>query len=117
MVDMEGLGYLIRDAREAKKIKQADLGKQVGISRASISLLECGRIKNPRLTLLKQLAEILEIPAVTLYEKAGVSLPDGEVGEAQWLLEELDRPNRRRLIAIGFALLQEQRGQPQKAIR
>jgi len=117
MEDLESLGYLIRDAREAKKLKQAELGAMVGLSRASISLLERGNIKNPRPALLQAFASILEIPVGSLYEKAGITLPDGDAGEAQWLLEELDRPNRRRLIAIGFALLQEQRNQPQREAR
>lgn len=117
MVDLEALGYLIRDAREAKRITQRALGQRLGLSAASISLLETGKTKNLKLPLLEQLADILEIPKPKLLEVAGVSLPDGEERTLQWLAEEMDAPNRRRLIAIGHALLQEQKSQPQRANR
>lgn len=117
MVDLEKLGYLIRDAREARKMRQAELGERVGLSRASISLLECGHIKNPKIPLLEALADALSIPRVELFSAAGVSLPDVEGGQVQWLLEELDLPNRRRLVALGHALLQEQKSLPQKVSR
>lgn len=117
MADLEALGYLIRDAREAKRITQRALGQRVGLSAASISLLETGKTKNLKLSLLEQLADILDIPKPKLLELAGVSLPDGEERTLQWLAEEMDAPNRRRLIAIGHALLQEQKSQPQRAGR
>ncbi len=117
MVDLEALGYLVRDAREARRMTQAELGRHVGLSRASISLLECGRIVNPKITLLEQLAAALDIPKQPLLEAAGLTLPDAEEGQIHWIVEELDTPNRRRLIAIGHALLQEQKGQPRKGGR
>jgi transcriptional regulator with XRE-family HTH domain len=116
-MDLEGLGYLIRDAREGIGMSQAELGRKVGLSRGSISLLEVGGTKNPKMSLLTKLAQILNIAPSQLYEKAGVSLPDAESQTLQWLSEEMDVPNRRRLIAIGHALLQEQKRQPQRANR
>lgn len=118
-MDMEGLGYLIRDAREAKrpKMRQRELGKAVGLSPASISLIECGHIRRPSVDLLEKLARALDIPVQPLLEKAGLSLPDSEVGQVQWLVDELDAGNRRRLIRIGHALLQEQKDRPQTEAR
>lgn len=117
MVDMEALGDFVRDARETKGMLQSELGARVGLSRASISLFERGHIKNPKITLLEAIATALDIAPQAIFQRAGISLPDAEVGAVQWLVQELDASNRRRLIRIGHALLQEQKDQPQKAAR
>lgn len=44
MANLEEFGYIVRDAREARGMNQATLGRMVGLSRASISLLERGEI-------------------------------------------------------------------------
>ena len=114
MTDLLELGYLVRDAREAKRMKQRELGALVGLSGASISLLETGRIVNPKLSLLERLAEVLEIPIGDMLEKAGVTLPDAETGQLSWVLGQLDPHNRRRLVGIAHALLQVQQDPPRR---
>lgn len=114
MVDLEALGDYVREAREAKGMLQSDLGRRLGKSRAWVSLFERGHILNPKVTFLETIAEILEVPPQAIFQRAGISLPDVETGQVQWLVEELDLPNRRRLILIGHALLQEQKNRPEK---
>lgn len=48
MANLEEFGYIVRDAREARGMNQATLGRMVGLSRASISLLERGEISMPQ---------------------------------------------------------------------
>jgi transcriptional regulator with XRE-family HTH domain len=113
MVDLVALGELIRDLREARKMKQDELGRRVGMSRPNISLLERGSIKFPKIEKLKAIAEALEVPPGELFARAGISQPDAELGTLAWLAEQLDVPNRRRLIEIGHALLRVQQDPPQ----
>jgi transcriptional regulator with XRE-family HTH domain len=117
MPDLEQLGYAIRKAREAKNMSQQELGRRLGLSAAAVSLLETGRTKFPKVSRLVQIAEILEIPSTDLLAEAGFNLPDSDSLSLQWLADEMDAGNRRRLIAIGHALLQEQKRQPQRANR
>jgi transcriptional regulator with XRE-family HTH domain len=117
MPDLEQLGYAIRKAREAKNMSQQELGRRLGLSAAAVSLLETGQTKFPKVGRLVQIAEILEIPSTDLLAEAGFNLPDSDSLSLQWLADEMDAGNRRRLIAIGHALLQEQKRQPQRANR
>lgn len=66
---------------------------------------------------LQAIADALDTPPAILFRLAGATLPDAAAGQVRWLAEQLDKPNLRRLIAIGHALLQEQQGRPQKAGR
>ncbi|MES2536305.1 MAG: helix-turn-helix transcriptional regulator [Pseudomonadota bacterium] len=43
-MELEKIGLLIRDARRARKLSQEDLGRPLGMSRATISGIETGRI-------------------------------------------------------------------------
>jgi transcriptional regulator with XRE-family HTH domain len=117
MPDLEQLGYAIRKAREARNMSQQELGRRLGLSAAAVSLLETGQTKFPKVGRLVQIAEILEIPSTDLLAEAGFNLPDSDSLSLQWLADEMDAGNRRRLIAIGHALLQEQKRQPQRANR
>ena len=98
-------------------MSQQELGRRLGLSAAAVSLLETGQTKFPKVGRLVQIAEILEIPSTDLLAEAGFNLPDSDSLSLQWLADEMDAGNRRRLIAIGHALLQEQKRQPQRANR
>ena len=119
MVDLEGLGYLVRDAREAKRINgkkmsQKMLGDLVGWSSASVSLFERGLYKRPQVDRLRKLAEVLEIPPSELLEKAGIKLDDVDSVALQWILDQLDEENTERLVGLGHVLLQVQLRQLQR---
>lgn len=53
------MGYKIREARELKKLTQAELAKRSGVSRTIISGLESGRIVNTTAETLKKIATAL----------------------------------------------------------
>lgn len=115
--EWQPLGELIRLAREAKGMNQTELGRRVGTSRPTISLLESAQIKYPKIPMLTAIAKALDIPAATMFALIGVSSADAAPGQLHWLASQLDAANLRRLIAIGHALLQEQHDQLQTAAR
>lgn len=116
------LGDFIRDAREAKRLTQRQLGDIIGLSRASVTMIERGHTKFPKVSILQDIAHALEIDEAAIFEVAGVSQPGAGIhpesaAAVQWLANQLDPQNLRRLIAIGHALLQDQLTQPEKAHR
>ena len=119
-IDRIALGDYIRDARESTRprMSQLTLSRQIGRSRPWVTMLERG---HPTVvldtTVLQAIAETLGVPPTDLFRLAGVSLPTAEPGQLQWLSEQLDKPNLRRLVVIGHALLQEQESQPQRGAR
>ncbi|MBA4180257.1 MAG: hypothetical protein C0506_06660 [Anaerolinea sp.] len=113
----QALGNLIRLAREAKAMNQDELGRRVGTSRPTISLLETGQIKFPKIPMLTAIAKALDIPAPALFAELGVSPDDAAPGQLHWLASQLDPQHLRMLIAIGHALLQEQHDQLQMGER
>ena len=117
MVDLEGLGYLVRDAREAKRMSQKTLGEAVGWSAASVSLFERGKYLRPQVDRLRKLAEVLEIPPGEMLEKAGITLDDVDSVTLQWILEQLDEENAELLVELGHGLLQVQLRRLQREAR
>ena len=115
--EWQPLGELIRHAREAKGMNQDELGRRVGTSRSTISLLEKGQVVYPRLPMLQAIATALNIPVTALLAEAGVSLSESAPGQLHWLATQLDEANLRRLIAIGHSLLQDQHDQPRRGER
>lgn len=107
MPKLEDLGYVIRDAREAKRMTQAELGNAISASRATVSLLETGGVKYPRIDMLTAIAEILNIPSATLYQLAGITLSDSVPARMQWLTSQLDEEGNELLLELGHALLRE----------
>lgn len=104
------LGEAIRGARNTKHMTQATLAQRVGVSRPTITQLECGNVFRPRVWILAAIAAVLEVPAAPFFAELGVDLEDVATAQLHWLCRELDAPNFRRLILIGHALLQEQVG-------
>ena len=115
--EWQPLGELIRHAREAKGMNQDELGRRVGTSRSTISLLEQGQVKYPRLPMLQGIATALGVPVTAFLAEAGISLSESAPGQLHWLATQLDESNLRRLIAIGHSLLQDQHDQPRKGQR
>ncbi|MCT3802678.1 MULTISPECIES: helix-turn-helix domain-containing protein [Elizabethkingia] len=55
------LGQVIKDLRKKKGIKQGEFSKQCDISQTYLSLIENNQ-KEPNLSLLKNIAQLLNIP-------------------------------------------------------
>lgn len=115
MANLEELGYVVREARENKKLTQAELGNRLSVSRATIGLLETGQVKYPRIDMLTAIATILDIPTAHLYQLAGVTLSDAGSAQMQWLASQLSEDRVDLLVAIGHTMLQEQGRQQAKA--
>ena len=115
-IDRLALGDFIRERREAirPRMSQLALARRIGRSRPWVTQLERGH-EGVMLEagVLQAIAEALNIPPAEILRLSGASLPDVEPGQLSWLAEQLDKRNRRLLIAIGHELLQEQQSQPQ----
>ncbi|MGD0703620.1 MAG: helix-turn-helix domain-containing protein [Trebonia sp.] len=73
LVETEGLdlamfGQRLRHARRARGLTLADLGARVGRTPSVLSLIENGR-REPRLSLVEQLASALDLPVTELLKK------------------------------------------------
>src|SRR5215471_18501319 len=73
LVETEGLdfatfGQRLRHARRAKGLTLAELGTQVGRTPSVLSLIENGK-REPRLSLVEQLAAALSVPVADLLRK------------------------------------------------
>src|ERR1700761_7345808 len=73
LVETEGLdlamfGQRLRHARRAKGLTLADLGAKVGRTPSVLSLIENGK-REPRLSLVEQLAAALQVPVTELLKK------------------------------------------------
>ena len=73
LVETEGLdlamfGQRLRHARRAKGLTLAELGEKVGRTPSVLSLIENGK-REPRLSLVEQLAAALGVPVTELLKK------------------------------------------------
>jgi HTH-type transcriptional regulator, competence development regulator len=58
-------GRRIRETRSAQGLSLEQLARRTGISGPALSLIETGK-RDPRLTTLKRIADVLRIPLATL---------------------------------------------------
>lgn len=98
------LGDRIRRAREARGLRQADLGVRLGVSGSAVSMWESGR-NEPAATMLERLAEALQRPISYFY---GV-----DIYESAAFLEDYERlPHHSRSLVVDFIQLLLQREPP-----
>jgi transcriptional regulator with XRE-family HTH domain len=69
-------GEEIRMAREARKVSQGEMARQLGVSAAYLSDLERGRRNPPSDRLVAEMAGVLTIPSDWLYYLADRFPPD-----------------------------------------
>lgn len=65
--ELRALGERIRVHRKHRKVSQQSLAKQLGLSIAYVSLIECGR-RNPPYSRVVAIARALHVPAAKLVE-------------------------------------------------
>lgn len=70
----------MRNARNARKMSQADLAAQIGISQQALAKIESGATARPSRAILKRIADILEIPIEVLL--LGDVVADLDISEA-----------------------------------
>ena len=109
--DRRQLGYLIRKARDAKGWNQTQLGRAVGIGRATVGGYETGTLKFPKMSTLEAMAEALDVPVSNFLQEA-VTLPEAAAAEIQWLADQLDREYYLLLVELAHSLLRAQHCRP-----
>ena len=67
----EGLAKKLKTLRGNRGWSQAKLAMLSGVTRSHISVIELGRIKNPRSDVLIKLAQAFKIPVEELFAAAG----------------------------------------------
>src|SRR4030042_3460572 len=92
MVQNQSLGGTLRKFREERGWSQAQLAIKAGVPRSSISLIELGRLANPRADVLLRFARAFNIPVEELYQAAGYevgAMTERRVETPEEILEKL----------------------------
>jgi len=107
--DLVTLGHRIRHFRSASALTLDQLGEQVGLAASQLSLIENGR-REPKLSVLQQLAQALGVPLAELLS--------GEAPNTRAALEiELARAQKNPLYgALGLPQVKITKGMPLPAI-
>ncbi len=84
MSESEKIGQVIQVARKRKKITQAQLGKELGISKLTVSGYETGKIKIIPFERRLQLGAILDIDPEDIFYTNELSQLTGEDWERAW---------------------------------
>jgi XRE family transcriptional regulator, fatty acid utilization regulator len=100
LVETEGLdlamfGQRLRHARRARGLTLADLGARVGRTPSVLSLIENGR-REPRLSLVEQLATALDLPVTELLKKQ----PPSRRAQLEIALEHAQRDPSYRALGL-----------------
>jgi XRE family transcriptional regulator, fatty acid utilization regulator len=100
LVETEGLdlamfGQRLRHARRAKGLTLADLGARVGRTPSVLSLIENGR-REPRLSLVEQIANALDVPVTELLKKQ----PPSRRAQLEVALEHAQRDPSYRALGL-----------------
>lgn len=70
MTELETLGRRVREARLARRVSQAELGRQVRVDPSLIRHVEAGRmVAYPRLR--REIARVLQVPMRSLFDEPG----------------------------------------------
>jgi transcriptional regulator with XRE-family HTH domain len=115
MSDSEQLGYYIRKAREAAGLTQAQLAEAIGVSRPTVTQLERGLVKYPKVYMLSAIATALNLPPSALFAQAGVSSPEVLSVQLQWVASQLDSDGVELLVELGMSLVRERQRRREKA--
>ena len=64
------IGIKIKEARQAKKLTQEELGKILGVQKSAIAKYESGRVVNIKRSTLKKISDVLDIrPSELIFEE------------------------------------------------
>ena len=84
----EGLAKKLKTLREDRGWSQAKLAMLSGVTRSHISVIELGRIKNPRSDVLIKLAQAVKVPVGEFFAAAGY------IGEAKSTYDYKETPEQ-----------------------
>ena|SRR5690554_3846256 len=88
------IGNAIKDLRQKRGFKQNEFAEKSGLSQSYLSLIEKG-VKEPTLSILKQIATVLEIPMPVL---VFFSLDKDDVAESKRETFRMLEPSIKSLI-------------------
>lgn len=77
------IGAKIKSARLAKGYTQEELGKLIGVQKSAVAKYEKGRVVNIKRSVLKKIAQVLQIPPVELVS----DIEENPIGEANRLAD------------------------------
>lgn len=93
-------------AMKRKGTNPAEVARNAGINPTGVYDILSGKSRSPRLDTLNKIAKLgLHVPLSTLFEEPRADVLDQEIQE---LLGMLPGADRRRFLALGRALLNEQ---------
>lgn len=92
----------IKEARKAKHLTQADLGKQIGIAASTIDCYETGK-RSPCISQIKLLAETLEVSSDWLMETA-VTISENEHDELIYIYDSMNKTGQDAFMAMARGL-------------
>jgi len=72
------LGKYLKSLRDAKSLSLREVEGKTGISNASLSQIESGKVKQPSPIALYKLAELYGVPYEALMERAGYPVPSSQ---------------------------------------
>lgn len=106
MTEGMSLGQRLKTLREQRQLSQVELARKAHLTQPALSRIEVGGVKQPRLAVLKRLAEALEIPAGYLLgemseAQAKAAPPEPMLGELIQSYERLPASERQELVDYG----------------
>lgn len=81
------VGKIIREARRAKRLTQAELGSIVGVQKSAIAKYESGRVVNIKRSTLQKLAIALDLKGSDLIDEKPTANDDGLSENVMKLIE------------------------------
>ena len=89
-IDLATFGQQLRHLRRARGLTLTELGERVGRAPSVLSLLENGR-REPKLSLIEQLATVLSVPTAELLSRQPPS-PAARSSRSPWPTRSRTRP-------------------------
>lgn len=100
---MSEIQKYIKELRRSRGLTQEDMAEKIEVSQSCYCQIEVGR-REPSLSMLKRIAECLDVPIVELFGyKSDAELPDPALVT---IYSELNDTGRKKLIEYGKDLLQ-----------
>lgn len=71
-------GMTLRELRERKKLSQAAVAERSGVEQTTVSQLELGKVRDPRISTLESLAGVYEVKLQVVVDAFAASVSEAE---------------------------------------
>lgn len=68
----------LRELREKKKLSQAEVAERSGVEQTTVSQLELGKVRDPRISTLEKLATVYDVKLQIVVDAFGASVDEAE---------------------------------------